>query len=328
MNYRIFGNTGVSVSEIGLGTWQMGGPTLIGSRQIGWGEVDDNTSLKVLDAAVDNGITFIDTADAYGGGHSETLVGKAYKDKRDKVFISTKYGNHEDEQGNWVKDFSPEYTRKALEASLKRLQTDYVDFLHLHSPGPSWRLEDDTVEMLEKLKSEGKLRFYGFSIMPPRAAQPDFWPSEQGKYILDENKGFDFFQVVYNIFTRGVEKDFFPECEKKGAAVIARVPLASGFLSGKFTKETRFPETDHRHFSYPVEKIEELVDKVEKLRFLEIPGKRTLVQAALQFCLANSAVSTVIPGARTPDQVIANAAASDVPSLTDEELKKIDEITQ
>src|SRR6056297_2990543 len=157
MKYREFGNTGVRVSEIGLGTWQMGGPTTIGSQQIGWGEVDDRVSLKTLDAAIDHGITFIDTADAYGRGRSEALVGKAFKDKRDKVFISTKYGNHEDENGKWIKDFSPEHTRKALEESLKRLQTEYVDCLHLHSPGPSWRLEDDTVEMLERLKAEGKL---------------------------------------------------------------------------------------------------------------------------------------------------------------------------
>jgi myo-inositol catabolism protein IolS len=113
---------------------------------------------------------------------------------------------------------------------------------------------------------------------------------------------------------------------KTGIAVIARVPLASGFLSGKFTKETRFPENDHRHFTYPPEKIEELVDRAEKLRFLEIPGKRSLVQAAIQFCLANSAVSTVIPGARTPEQVISNAGASEAPSLSEEELANIDEI--
>jgi aryl-alcohol dehydrogenase-like predicted oxidoreductase len=305
----------------------MGGPTDFGGKQIGWGEVDDATSLEVLDAALDAGITFIDTADAYGKGHSEELVGKAYRGKRDKIFISSKYGNRIDEDGNWIKDFSARWTRTAVEASLKRLQTDYIDFLHLHSPRSEFRMSDDTLETLERLVEEGKIRYYGFSIMPTGAATEDFGPADQGMLFLETVPTFSFYQIVYNMFTREPEQQFLPACRDQGKGVIARVPLASGFLSGKFTKETRFPENDHRSWRYPPEKIEQLVDVVEKLRFLEIPGKRSLAQAALKFCLSNSAVSTVIPGARTPEQAVANAEASEAPDLTEEELRKIDEIT-
>jgi myo-inositol catabolism protein IolS len=322
MKYREFGKTGLQVSEIGFGAWQIGGPSTLGGNQIGWGEVDDNVSKKVLNTAFEMGINFFDTADIYGSGHSETLIGEVFKGKRDKIIISSKGGNRENEKGEWFKDMSPEWTVRAVEASLKRLQTDYIDVYQLHSPPPGYEYTDDMVDAFEKLREQGKIRFYGVSL--PQFGR-DIRPSDQGMEILDTGRTCEFFQLIYNILQREAEEYLLPRCQREQVAVIARIPLASGFLSGKFTKATRFAENDVRHTLAP-EKIAALVEKVDKLDFLTKDTNKTLAQAALQFCLVHPAVSTVIPGARNPEQVRQNAEACEKAPLTEEELKTLNEL--
>lgn len=310
MKYRLLGRTSLKVSEIGFGAWAIGGPTKLGDVNIGWGRMDDNVSIRALQKCLDMGVNFIDTADVYGWGHSEELVGKAFKGKRDQVVIATKVGNRVDENGKWIKDFSGEWVVQAVEESLRRLQTDYIDIYQLHSPFPEFEYTEATFDVFEDLKVQGKIRFYGVSI----------GPVDHGLKVAQLDKG-DVFQVIYSLLDRRAE-ELFPVAREKNIGIIARVPLASGFLTGKFTRDHVFPADDHRS-SWPREKVGETVDIVEKLRFLEAGSKRTMVQAALQFCLAADAVSTVIPGAKTPEQLMANASASEVTPLTNEELVRI-----
>ena len=322
MRYRTLGRTGLKVSEVGFGAWAIGGPSSLGEVQIGWGEVNDATSVRALETAFDVGINFFDTADVYGAGHSEELIGRTFAGKRDRVIISAKFGNRVTEDNRWLKDFSPAWIDQAITGSLKRLRTDYVDVYHLHSPGADFVYTDEIIGALEGLKQQGKIRFYGISLTP---AGRGIRPSAQGLEMLKSGRC-DFFQVVYNVLVREPEEELLPACERDDVGVIAREPLASGFLTGKFAAETRFSEDDHRSHSYPPEKIRELVEKVERLRFLVDGKDKTLAQAALQFCLSHPAVSTVIPGAKTPEQVRDNAAASDGVLLSEEELKGIREL--
>lgn len=310
MKYRILGRTGLKVSEIGFGAWAIGGPAKLGNFNIGWGRVDDSVSIRALEKCLDEGVNFIDTADVYGWGHSEELVGKAFKGKREQVVIATKVGNRVDENGKWLKDFSREWVVQAVERSLRRMQTDYIDLYQLHSPHADFKYTEATFDVFEQLKAQGKIRFYGVSI----------GPVEHGLQLSELSKG-DALQVVYNILDRRAE-ELFDIAREKNIGIIARVPLASGFLTGKFKRDHVFADDDHRS-NWSRGKVASTVDKVEKLRFLEAGGKRTLVQAALQFCLADDAVSTVIPGAKTPEQLMANASASEVTPLTDDELVRI-----
>ncbi len=313
MRYRTLGKTGLSVSEIGFGAWAIGGPAMLGKNTIGWGPVDDATSLRALQTCLDVGINFVDTADVYGWGHSEELIGQAFKGKRDQVIIATKVGNRLDPQGNWIKDFSRQWVMQAVEASLRRLQTDYLDVYQLHSPDADFRYSEAVFEVFEELQESGKIRFYGVSI----------GPVTHGLEISKQNKG-SFFQVVYNLLRREGESKLFPVAREKNIGIIARVPLASGFLTGKFKKGHRFHPDDHRS-KLSGEEIDRTIDRVEQLRFLE-DDKRTLAQAALQFCLSHPAVSVCIPGAKTPEQVRMNAAASELGPLTKPELEQIDRV--
>jgi aryl-alcohol dehydrogenase-like predicted oxidoreductase len=314
MKYRIVGRTGLKVSEIGFGAWAIGGPAVLGDLQIGWGKVNDSVSLTALETAFDLGINFYDTADVYGNGHSEELIGKAFHLKRDKVIIASKGGNRTINE-KWVKDFSDKWITEAVEQSLKRLQTDYIDVYQLHTPG----LEEvnrafNCFDCLEKLKAQGKIRFYGISISP----------INHGIEMIKSGKG-DVIQVVYNILNRQAENELFPLAEKNNIGIIVRVPLASGFLTGKFTKDVKFPIDDHRS-RQTEQQIKEIIEKVEKLKFLTEGKKRTLAQTALQFILHRTEVSVIIPGAKTSEQVIDNAKASDIALLTEGEIQKVYEL--
>ena len=312
MNYRRFGRTGLTVSEIGFGAWAIGGPFTLGKTfQAGWGDVDDKESIRALQTAFDLGITFYDTADVYGWGHSEELIGKVFKNKRDKVVIATKVGNKIDDNGDWVKDFSRDYVLQAVEASLKRLQTDCIDFYQLHSPFMGFEFTGETFEVFEDLKKQGKIRFYGTSVTEP----------SQGIAIANLNKG-DGFQVVYNILEREPEQGLFPLCLEKNISIIARSPLDFGFLTGKFTKGAKFPENDHRS-NLKREEIDARIEKVERIKALFEKSSKTMAQIALQFILSKREVSVVIPGAKTDEQVRDNAAASSERPLSQDEIQKI-----
>jgi myo-inositol catabolism protein IolS len=324
VKYRTLGNTGLQVSEIGLGTWQIGGAATIGGKLIGWSGMDDATSREILKTAFDHGINFFDTSDVYGRGHSEELIGDFIADlgpaRRRELILSSKVGNRELETGEWVKDFSPQWIRTGIEGSLKRLKTEVIDVYHLHSPKTDFEYSEEIVDTLESIRKQGKIRFYGVSLTGPGKGEPSV---HQGMRIINNGWRCDFFQLVYNILNREVEAALLPECERRDIGVIVRVPLESGFLSGKYSRDTRFPDDDVRSQSYPPEKTTDLVEKVNRLSFLTRSGERTLAQAALQFCLARPVVSTVIAGARRPEQVVANAQASDLPPLSNDELAEI-----
>jgi myo-inositol catabolism protein IolS len=314
MQYRRFGNTDLEVSEIGFGAWAIGGPAALGEHITGWGDVDDETSMQTLAACLDLGVNFIDTADAYGNGHSEELVGQAFAGKRDQVIICTKGGNRVMPSGQWSKDFSAGWIKQACEASLRRLQTDYVDVYLYHTPRGHLEFVPEEFEVLEQLKAEGKTRYYGISIDT----------AADGLQVLDCGCA-EAIQVVYNILDREAEKEFLPRAAKQGVGIIDRVPLASGFLTGKYGPDTVFEKNDHRS-QFSREKIERSGRQAEKLGELIAADSRTMAQLALQFCLANSVVSVVIPGAKTPDQLRQNVQASELGPLTEEELSRIDQI--
>jgi aryl-alcohol dehydrogenase-like predicted oxidoreductase len=311
MQYRTLGRTGLRVSEVGFGAWAIGGPAKLGDVEIGWGEVDDAMSLWAIEAAYDTGVTFFDTADVYGAGRSEVLIGKALKSKRDRVVIATKVGNRTTAGGEWAKDFSKRWITEAIEASLTRLGMDYVDLYQLHSGTDTAQYRDETFEALNALKAAGKIRHYGISV----------GPCAHGPWVI-RNTPAETIQVVYNMLEREPEAELLPLAQAQGIGIIARVPLASGFLSGKFTQETQFAPNDHRARTYPPEKIRRMVGQVAKLGFLTEGQSKTLAQAALQYCLAHPAVSAVIPGAKTPEQARANAAASDGVLLTSQEVAR------
>ncbi len=317
MKYRSLGRTGLNVSEIGIGTWAFGGPTTFGGIQIGWGKVEDKVSLETLARCFDLGINFIDTADSYGKGHSEEIVGMAVKGRRDRVIIATKCGNFEDEQGRWVQSWRPDDVKKACENSLQRLQTDYIDLYQIHTPLPDkgeFRYEPETFEVFEDLKRRGKILHYGYSSN-----------TTEDTLRVMETGYCDTIQVVYNILNRSAERELFGLAMEREIGIIVRVPLASGFLSGKFNRDVRFDGNDHR-VRLSRASIAEMVEKVEKVRpFAEKTG-RTLSQFALQFCLSHDAVSVVIPGAKTPQQLEQNAKASDLGKLLPQELRELDHL--
>jgi aryl-alcohol dehydrogenase-like predicted oxidoreductase len=293
---------------VGFGAWAIGGPSKLGDVEVGWGEVDDALSLRAIEAAYDAGVTFFDTSDAYGAGRSERLIGQAFRQKRDRVVIATKVGNRTTSAGEWVKDYSKRWILEAIHASLARLGTEYVDLYQLHSPTETAHYLDESFEALETLKSQGKIRFYGVSV----------GPAAHGPWVIKHTPA-DTIQVIYNMLEREPEQELLPLAQAKGVGIIARVPLASGFLTGKFTASVTFPVNDHRLRTYSREKIHQMVGQVGKLCFLCEGKGKSLAQAALQYCLVHPAVSTVIPGAKTPDQARANAAASDGVLLTEEE---------
>jgi aryl-alcohol dehydrogenase-like predicted oxidoreductase len=311
MQYRTLGRTGLRVSEVGFGAWAIGGPAKLGPVETGWGEVDDVRSLHAIDAAYDAGVTFFDTADVYGDGRSERLIGQALGSKRDRVVIGTKVGNRTTADGKWVKDFSKVWILEGIEASLRRLRMEHVDLYQLHSATDTAHYTDETFEALERLKAQGKIRFYGISV----------GPCVHGPWVIRSTQA-DVIQVVYNMLEREPEQELLLLAKERNIGIIARVPLASGFLSGKFTSDTRFAANDHRALTYPPEKISAMVGRVGRLGFLTEGQGKTLAQAALQYCLSHPAVSAVIPGAKTPEQARANAAASDGTLLTGGEMAR------
>lgn len=316
MQYKTLGRTGLEVSEIGLGAWAIGGPAKLGNMQIGWGHTSDAQSLDSVKAALDVGISFFDTADAYGGGHSEELLGKALKGVRQKVIVASKGGNRTIE-ANWVKDFSPAWIPEAVDASLQRLRIDCIDVYFLHTPRSEEQFQAglDCFDCLERLKEAGKIRHYGISV------------ATVADGIRTVNSGFgDVIQVVYNILERAPEEELFPLALEHNIGIVARVPLASGFLTGKFTSDARFPADDHRSHTMPPEKIRETVAKVDRLKGLAVCKERTLAQVALQYVLSHQAVSVAIPGGKNETQVRENAKASDGVLLSGKELAQVREV--
>jgi myo-inositol catabolism protein IolS len=307
MEYRSLGKTEIEVSEIGFGAWAIGGDA--------WGPVEDASSILAIERALELGINFLDTADVYGNGHSEELVGKAIKGRRDQVILSTKgglMGHHRDPDREPVYD-TPQKVVTALEESLRRLGTDYVDVYFCHI---WWDKHEETeafIEAFDSLKRDGKARAVGLS-------------ADNLDYIkhFNRNGDLDVVQLDYSILNRKPERDILPYLQEQGIGVVVRGPLQKGLLTGKFTRSTRFPEGDIRKDWTGGEWFEGNLEKVERLRTLVQEG-RTLAQLALRYVLSHPAVSVAIPGGKTPQQVEENASASKRPLLLEEELRFIDE---
>jgi aryl-alcohol dehydrogenase-like predicted oxidoreductase len=304
MNHRTFGSTGQRVSEIGLGCWQLGGSD--------WGDVSDQQALDTLAAAVDAGVDFFDTADVYGLGRSESLVGRFLKQTRRPVFVATKLGRFPDPGGS--ANHSLATYRAHTEASLRRLGVDALDLTQLHCIPTDVLTSGEPFEWLRTLKKEGKIRHFGASVES----------MDEAMYCVGQ-EGVASLQIIFNIFRRKPIDTLFDAAREKGVALIVRLPLASGLLSGKITGQTQFAANDHRNYNrdgqafnvgetfagLPLERGVELAGDLRPL----VPPGMDMARMALRWCLDFPAVSVVIPGAKRPEQARENARASDSPPL-------------
>ena len=313
MQYRDLGRTGIKVSEIGFGAWAIGGATEASGVPVGWGGTTDDESIAAIRRARDLGITFFDTADIYGHGRSESLLGLVLSRSRKDVIIATKFGNVRTESGQHKKDFSKQHLFHAVDGSLKRLRTDYIDLYQLHNPAIE-RLEGDEIhEAMDKLQEAGKIRVWGVSISTP----------DEGIEIIKRGWGYTL-QVLYNVLNQAPAEELFPLALERGFGIIARVPLASGLLSGKYRSDSIFPKNDIRQNFLTPRRLEEVTGRIDEMRGIVGREARSLSEAALRFVLANDAVSCTIPGAKNVRQVESNAAASDA-ALTPATVQKLQE---
>jgi len=302
MRYRQLGRTGLRVSEIGFGSWAIGGPFEIAGVPLGWSNTSDDDSLAAIRRARDLGVNFFDTSDIYGLGRSESLLGIVLSRSREKVIISTKVGNTRTAGGEFKKDFSKKHIFYAIDGSLKRLRTDYVDLYQLHNPTMADMEKGEIQEAMEQLQEWGKIRFWGVAVTTP----------QDGMEVLRRDWGYTL-QVLYNVLNQQPADQLFPLAKQKGCGIIVRVPLASGLLSGKYTAETNFGANDVRQNFLTPRRLAEAMEKIAEVKGIVSGVTKSLPEAALKFCLADEAVSTVIPGARNARQVEGNAAASGEP---------------
>ena len=314
MKYRSLGRTGWRISEISFGSWAIGGA---------WGSVDDQESMATLHAALDGGVNFFDTADVYGDGRSERLLAKLKKERKEKFYIATKAGRRLPVQT------TEGYRRKNLTAfvhrSLKNLNTDTIDLLQLHCPPTEVYYRPEVFGILDELVKAGKLRHYGVSVEKVEEALKAIeFPNVQSV------------QIIFNIFRQRPAELFFAEAQKRKVGILARVPLASGLLSGKMSPGSKFAKDDHRNFNRHGEAFdrgetfsgvdfETGLSAVEQLKKL-VPSGASLAQFALRWILEFPAVTCAIPGAKRPAQVMDNIAASDLPALSKATLKRFAQI--
>lgn len=306
MNTRVFGNTGFQVSEIGLGCWQLGGSD--------WGAVDESECLAILAAAVEAGVNFFDTADVYGGGRSEEIIGKFLKQTRREIFVATKLGRTAE---LYPDGYSEVTIRAATEDSLRRLGVEALDLTQLHCVPAEILRQGEVFEWLRKLRDEGKILRFGASV-----------ESMDEALTCLEQPGLASLQVIFNLFRQKPAKTLFPAAISHDVALIVRLPLASGVLAGKLTLDTLFPENDHRNYNrdgkafnvgetfagLPYGKAVELADALKPL----VPAGLTMAQMAQRWILDHPAVTTVITGASRPIQATANGGVSELPPLPSE----------
>jgi len=318
MKYRALGNTGLTVSEVGFGVWTVG--------TAWWGITDEAFGVDLMRQAYDLGITFFDNADSYGDGKGEEMLARALGDKRDKIVIATKFGydiyttptdarpGHQERP----QDFSPAFVRKALEESLRRLQTDHVDLYQLHNPRMTAIESDELFALLEDVQREGKIRAYGVALGPAIG-----WEDEGMAAMRRRRLGS--LQTIYNLFEQDPGRAFFPVARERGVGVLVRVPHSSGMLEGKYSADTAFSQDDHRSHR-PTEWLTEGLAKLKAIEFLTDRTGRTIGQAALQFILAEPSVSSTLPNIYNAEQLREFAAAPETPSLTGDELARLAEL--
>lgn len=304
MKTRQLGNTGQRVSEIGLGCWQLGGSD--------WGALDDQNALEILNAAADEGVNFFDTADVYGGGRSETLVGRFLSERAGEFFVATKLGRMPD---LYPDQYTEDGVRAATEASLRRLGVETLDLTQLHCVPPEVMKRGEIFEWLRALRDEGKIRAFGASVETVEEA--DLCLGVEDLCSV---------QVIFNLFRQQVADAFFDRASKSGIGVIVRLPLASGLLAGKMSANQKFPDNDHRNYNrdgdafnvgetfagLPFDKGVALADELKSI----LPEGMTLADMSQRWILDHEAVSTVITGASKSAQASANAAVSELPPLS------------
>jgi len=295
MQYRTLGDTGFTVSVVGVGTWQLGGEW---GKTFGQAEVNE-----MFDEAREQGINLIDTAECYGDHRSEEFIGEAIRDDRDRWVVATKFGHFFHSFMNRTTDFSPEGMRKQLEDSLRALQTDHIDVFQFHRVTEEIYRNDDLWTEVEKQKRKGKIRAIGVSI-------------DHEGFPLDRPE-VETVQVIHNRLNRGAEKEVLPKAQQKGLGVLSRVPLASGFLSGKYSEGKRWPEDDVRSL-HDEAKIDRRLREVERLQREEVPEGVDMAPWALSWSLRHPAVTAVIPGCKSVDQVASNASAAELDIAQDE----------
>lgn len=315
---RKLGPSGLKVSALGLGCWAIGGPFWRGDQPVGWGQVDDQESIRALERALELGVTFFDTADVYGCGHSERLLGRVLAGRRESVVLATKFGNRFDQQTRKItgRDASPEAIRRACEASLRRLQTDYIDLYQFHLG--DYELEQASLvrDTLEALVGEEVIRAYGWSTDNPERAR-----------LFAEGPNCVAIQHRLNIFEGNHQ--VLAICEAANLASINRSPLAMGLLTGKFSPETRLPQDDVRYgsnWNFKAGPIAGRLKTLDCLRDILTADGRTLAQAALGWLWARSERTIPIPGFKTVEQVEENVAALQFGPLSHDQMTQIDQL--
>ena len=309
MHTRTLGNTGAAISEVGLGTWQLGSAD--------WGEVNLADTQAILARSVECGVNFLDTADVYGMGHSERAIGDFLKTTSAELHVATKLGRRHDEPHGWPQNFTLETMRAHTEDSLRHLGIDSLFLTQLHCIPTDELRRGEVFDHLRTLQGEGLIRHWGVSVETV----------EEGLLCL-EQPDLASLQIIFNIFRQKLVDELLPAAQAKGVGLIARVPLASGLLAGKFTADTTFAETDHRHYNAEGQcfNIGETFAGVGLARgaalaeavrgTLPDPGSHTMAQQALRWVLDHEAITTVIPGASRLSQAESNAAVSEMPELS------------
>ncbi|MBN1300169.1 MAG: aldo/keto reductase [Melioribacteraceae bacterium] len=315
MKYRKFGKLDWNISEIGFGAWAIGGDM--------WGPQKDEESVKALHKAIDLGVNFIDTAQGYGNGHSEEIIGKVLKNRSEDIFIATKIppvpGISWPPPDNYPlrSAFPKSYIIEKCEESLRRLGRDTIDVYQFHTWSVNFNNEDEWFEAVEELKKAGKIRAFGVSV-------PDTTPDIIISSII--NGRIDSVQLIFNLFEQYPKWNILPVCGKYGTAVIVRVPFDEGALTGKYTPETKFPDGDVRNHYFRgnnLKKVIERVDNIKKYFSLKYSGQE-IADSALRFCLSEDNVSTVIPGIRNIRQAELNTSVSDGKLFAPEEMKDME----
>jgi len=318
MTYRTFGSQGWRISEIGFGAWAIGGDM--------WGPQDDDESVQALHAALDRGVNFIDTAQGYGKGHSETIIGRVLEDRGDSdVYVATKvppipgFGWPPPDDADILDVFPPHYIIEEAEKSLRRLRREALDVYQFHTWVTAFNIRDEHFEAMERLKEQGKVRAVGVSV-------PDTTPDNvigalaRGKV--------DAVQVIYNLFEQYPRQNLFPVCERLGIGVIVRVPFDEAALTGKFDLDTTFPEGDVRKHYFRGGNLPAVIERVQEIA--EIKDRRhpemSMAEYALRFTLSHQSVSTVIPGMRNIRQAEMNTAAGDGRWLEPDELSELERV--
>lgn len=305
MQYRRLGKTGWNVSAVSLGCWGIGGQ---------WGPVAEDEAIRTMQAAIDAGVNLFDTADAYGPSTSEELVGRALRGRREAVYVATKVGNFGRRQGSPLAYDTPQHVYLCCDASLGRMKIDRIDLYQCHIGD----LKDPSIflEAFERLVERGKVRAYGVSTNALDVAK-----------AFNRDGGCSTVQLNYSLVNPGAGRDLLPWCAENDVGTLIRGPIAQGVLAGKFARETRFEDSVRRGWNEGAarEQFLQRLGYVERIRFLERPD-RALAQAALQWVLANPAVTCAIPGAKSVEQARANAAAADG-ALSPDELARLRDLT-